>query len=124
MPELRARWKRVGLHYNGFWKCVIEAVGLVGETGVKIARNRLELRKSGWGVALYDEFFLNFGHNVASNVFDQNRAYAAVTHTLGKASRLELGYMNQIVQQRNGRIFENNCTLQVAVFSTLALRNR
>ena len=61
---------------------------------------------------------------MASNVFDQNRAYAAVTRALGKASRLELGYMNQIVQQRNGRVFENNHTLQVAVFSTLALRNR
>ena len=77
-----------------------------------------------WGIALYNEFFLNFGHNVASNVFDQNRAYAAVTHSLGKASRLEVGYMNQIVQQRNGRVFENNHTLQVAVFSTLAWRNR
>ena len=79
--------------------------------------------KGPWGVALYDEFMLNFGHNVAANVFDQNRAYAALTHTLGKASRLEVGYLNQIVQQRNGRIFENNHTLQVAVYSTLALHH-
>ena len=77
-----------------------------------------------WGVALYDEIFLNFGRNVAANVFDQNRAYAAVTRSLGKskANRLEVGYLNQIVQQRNGRIFENNHTLQVAIFSTLGLR--
>jgi hypothetical protein len=75
-----------------------------------------------WGVALYDEFFLNFGRNVAANVFDQNRAYAALTHSLGKASRIEVGYLNQIVQQRNGRIFENNHTVQVAIYSTLPLR--
>lgn len=75
--------------------------------------------KGPWSVALYDEFFLNFGRNVASNVFDQNRAYAALAHSLGKSSRLEVGYLNQIVQQRNGRIFENNHTLQVAIYSTL-----
>ncbi len=79
--------------------------------------------KGPWGIAIYDEPFLAFGHNVAANVFDQNRAYAAVTHTLGKASRLEIGYMNQVVQQRNGRIWEANHTLQVAVFSTLALHH-
>jgi hypothetical protein len=39
--------ERVGLHYNGFWKCVVEVVGLVGKKGVKIAQNSLELRKSG-----------------------------------------------------------------------------
>lgn len=77
--------------------------------------------KGPWGVALYDEFFLNFGRNVAANVFDQNRAYAAVTHSIGKASRIEVGYLNQVVQQRNGRIFENNHTLQVAIYSTLPL---
>ena len=92
-------------------------------------RFRYQLRfmhpiKGAWGVALYDEAFIAFGHNVASNVFDQNRAYAAVTHTLGKASRLEVGYLNQLIQQRNGRIFESNHTLQVGIFSTLALRSR
>ena len=79
--------------------------------------------KGPWGIALYDEPFIAFGHNVASNVFDQNRAYAAVTYTLGKASRIEVGYMNQLIQQRNGRIFESNHTLQVGIFSTLALRS-
>ncbi len=80
--------------------------------------------KGSWGIALYDEFFLNFGRNVASNVYDQNRAYAAVTRSLGKSSRLELGYMNQLLQQRNGRIFENNHTLQVAIYSTAPFGRR
>jgi hypothetical protein len=47
MPETVASGKRVGLHYNGFWKCVVDGVGLAREFGLKIAENGLELRKSG-----------------------------------------------------------------------------
>jgi hypothetical protein len=47
MPELGASGKRVGLHYNGFWNRVVDAIGLVGVFGLKIAENGLELRKSG-----------------------------------------------------------------------------
>lgn len=75
--------------------------------------------KGKYSLALYDEMMLNFGHNVAANVFDQNRAYAAIAYNLPRSSRLEVGYMNQMLQQRNGRIFESNHTLQVAVFSTM-----
>ena len=69
--------------------------------------------------ALYNEFFVNFGQNVAANVFDQNRAYAAAGYAVTKDTRVEAGYLNQIIQQRNGRIFEVNHTFQLAVFSTI-----
>lgn len=72
-----------------------------------------------YSLALYDEMMFNFGRNVAANVFDQNRAYAAVAYSLPRSSRLEVGYMNQILQQRNGRIFESNHTLQIGIFSTM-----
>lgn len=75
--------------------------------------------KDKFSLALYDEFMINFGHNVASNVFDQNRAYAALAYNLPRSSRLEVGYMNQLLQQRNGRIFESNHTLQIGIFSTM-----
>jgi len=74
--------------------------------------------KGSWYLALYDEFFLNFGRNVAANIFDQNRAYAAIGRGIGKQTRIEFGYLNQLIQQRNGRIFEVNHTLQLGVFST------
>ncbi len=80
--------------------------------------------KGKFGIALYDEFFLNFGKNVANNVFDQNRAYGALTYTLPKKSRLEIGFMEQTLQQRNGRVIENNHTLMVSIFSTLAIGHR
>jgi len=76
------------------------------------------------GLALYDEIFVNFGKNVANNVFDQNRAYAAITYTLPKKSRLEIGFMEQTLQQRNGRFIENNHTFMVSIFSTLAIGHR
>jgi len=47
MPESGASEKRVGLHYNGFWNSVVDAIGLGGIFGLKIAENGIELRKSG-----------------------------------------------------------------------------
>jgi hypothetical protein len=75
-----------------------------------------------WYIATYNEMLINFGRNVAANVFDQNRAYAALGKALNRATRLEAGYMNQILQQRNGRVFEVNHTMMVSVQSTLRLR--
>jgi hypothetical protein len=63
---------------------------------------------------LSDEVFVNFGRNVQRNVFDQNRAYAAFGYQLTRTMAMELGYLHQLLQQRNGRVFENNNTLQVS----------
>jgi hypothetical protein len=75
-------------------------------------------------VALYDEVFVNFGKNVTGNIFDQNRAYAAIGYNVTKTNRLEVGFMEQTLQQRNGRIIENNHTLMVAWYSTTLFGRR
>jgi hypothetical protein len=72
------------------------------------------------GVSAYNEVMFNFGKNVAANVFDQNRAYGALTFALPKKSRLEVGYMNQLLSQRSAIIFESNHTLVVSLFNTLS----
>lgn len=77
-----------------------------------------------WSMALYGEPMINFGKNVGANVFDQNRLYAAAVYQAHKHARLELGYLEQTLQQRNGRIFENNHTFQVAIFSNLPFGER
>jgi hypothetical protein len=100
------RWR----HENRFRYMFRVAVPLQGD--------RIETGK--WYLALYDEVFVNFGKNVAANLFDQNRAYAALGYAAFRASRIELGYLNQLVQQRNGRILEVNHTVQVGWFSTLS----
>jgi hypothetical protein len=69
--------------------------------------------------AFYDEIFLGFGPNIGASIFDQNRAYAAFGRQLTGNNRIEIGYLNQLVAQRDGRILEVNHTLQVAWFSTV-----
>jgi hypothetical protein len=70
-------------------------------------------------LGLYDEIMFNFGKNVAANVFDQNRAYIAIGRSIGRETRLEIGFLEQTVQQRSGQVFEHNHTLQIAIFSRL-----
>ncbi|MBD1396976.1 DUF2490 domain-containing protein [Pontibacter sp. JH31] len=67
-------------------------------------------------LAVYDEVFVGFGNNIQRNIFDQNRAYAALGYKFSNAATLELGYLNQIVQKANGVVFEHNHTLQVSLF--------
>lgn len=90
-----------------------------------MARITVPLKESKTPVylAAYDEFMVNFGKEVAYNIFDQNRLYAAVGLGLSPAIKLELGYLYQLVVLRSlsegkNRI-ENNHTLQVGVFSTI-----
>lgn len=78
-------------------------------------------------IGLYDEIFVNFGNDVAYNLFDQNRAYAALGYSIGKIGRVEVGYLYQLVQQRKllttadpvQNIIENNHTLQIALISDI-----
>lgn len=75
-----------------------------------------------FGIALYDEFFVQFGANHGIRYLDQNRAYGALTYKLTKFNRVEFGYLHQYIPQRNGLIVEHNHTLQFAWFSTTPLR--
>jgi hypothetical protein len=70
-------------------------------------------------IALYDEILVGFGRNAPVSPFDQNRAYAAVGKHLGKATRVEVGYLNQTLIQRSGAVRENNHTFQLAIFSAI-----
>ncbi|ALI99572.1 DUF2490 domain-containing protein [Rufibacter tibetensis] len=75
-------------------------------------------------LGVYDEVFLNFGPNVTNNIFDQNRAYAAVGYRFHKDANVEVGYLHQHVAQRNGIWFENNHTLQVGLTYNLDFRKK
>lgn len=73
-------------------------------------------------LGVYDEVFLNFGPNVTNNIFDQNRAYAALGFRFHQNASLEVGYLHHHVAQRNGIWFENNHTLQVGLTYNLDFR--
>jgi hypothetical protein len=58
-----------------------------------------------WALAAYDEPFvaLNSVSDGPRSGFDQNRAFAGINRALGYGFRLELGYLNQFVNQRGGQ---------------------
>jgi hypothetical protein len=62
---------------------------------------------------------LNAGKNVALNVFDQNRAYAAIGYKLPKLGKLEVGYMQQLVMKSDGVRVENNHSIMIGIASTI-----
>ncbi|MDA0207764.1 MAG: DUF2490 domain-containing protein [Acidobacteria bacterium] len=76
---------------------------------------------SDYFLAAYNEIMFNFGRNTARNIFDQNRAYIAIGRKLPGVGALEIGYLQQTVQQGNGRVIEFNHTLQIGLFSTRRL---
>lgn len=76
-------------------------------------------RSSPYFLSLYNEVMFNWGRNVQNNIFDQNRAYVALGRRLPWFGNIEVGYLQQTVQQGNGRVFEFNHTLQVGLFSAL-----
>ncbi len=72
-------------------------------------------------VSAYEELFASWGRNVGRNVFDQNRLYGAVGWRAGASTRVEAGYLQQLVLKPNGTQMERNHSLQLAVFQNAAL---
>jgi hypothetical protein len=68
--------------------------------------------------AFYNELMIGFGDNVRSNIFDQNRSYAAFGIRTGTNESFEIGYLLQIVQQADGALIQYNHTFQLAFFSS------
>lgn len=65
---------------------------------------------------VFDEIFINFGKNVAYNVFDQNRIAGTIGYSISPKITFEVGYLNQMVGLRsltsdNKSRFENNHTI-------------
>ncbi|MBB5397527.1 DUF2490 domain-containing protein [Mucilaginibacter sp. AK015] len=68
-------------------------------------------------VGLQNEVMVNVqnNHKVNNHFFDQNRAYAAVGYRVHKKADVEVGYLNQFVQQTAGTYF--NHVLQAAIYT-------
>ena len=78
------------------------------------------LKRAPWYFASSNELFLNYAPAHGARTFDQNRAFAGVGRVIGRETRLEAGYMQQTLLQRNARVLELNHTIQVALYSRLA----
>lgn len=66
-----------------------------------------------------DEIFVGFGVNKGASMFDQNRAFAGIGYNFSPRNKVEFGYMNQFLQQRNGVIDESNHTLRIVFYSSV-----
>lgn len=73
-----------------------------------------------WYLPAFNEFLIGIPPNYGARPWDQNRLFVGVGHAFGK-TKVEAGYLNQFLGQRNGRIFEMNNTLFVTVTSTVSL---
>ncbi len=69
-------------------------------------------------LTMSDEIFMNFGSNVKCNEFDQNRAFIGIGYKFDPTTKLEVGFMEQTVQRRGGKIWENNHTPVIWLVST------
>lgn len=73
-------------------------------------------------LVMYNETFIAFGKNVNENVFDQNRASILLGYQFTNLLKLEVGYLNQVIQlgrEVNSRnVFQhNNGLIAVANFN-------
>lgn len=51
-----------------------------------------------WYLNFFDEVFIGFGKNVGQNIFNQNRLSGGVGYQVSEGFKLELNYLNQILQ--------------------------
>lgn len=66
-----------------------------------------------------DEIFLNFGHSIVRNTFDQNRIYAGLNYALSKYIQVEADYINQFQEKSNGDNYTDYDILRVTLFQTI-----
>jgi hypothetical protein len=83
-----------------------------------ITRNRDD--RVQWYVPLFNEVLIGIPPNYGARPFDQNRLFLGIGYSTA-AANFEIGYMNQFIGQRNGRVFEFNNTLFVTVTSRASL---
>ena len=70
----------------------------------------------------YDEVFVSWGRNVGRNVFDQNRAAALVGWQATRTTRVEGGYLQQLLAKADGVRLERNHTILLTVAQSAPLR--
>ena len=68
-----------------------------------------------------NEILVQYGPNRGPNRFDQTRPFAGVGYKLTRNNKVEVGYLNQYIIQRNDRIIESDHTFRVQWSSSTPL---
>ena len=72
-------------------------------------------------IRAYDEVMVNFGKNVVSNTFDQNRIYGGFVFNASKNFSFELGYLNWFQETTDGKTYYNRNTFRLGINHTIDL---
>lgn len=72
-----------------------------------------------WYGAVSNEIFLNLPPRNIASPYDQNRAFTGIGRKVNPYTRIEAGYLQQSLLQRNRRVLEWNHTILVGVYSVL-----
>jgi hypothetical protein len=75
-------------------------------------------------ISAFNEIMVNFGNNVAANIFDQSRIYIALGYQLPKWGRVELGFLEQDILKSDGIKIEKNRTLQLGLSSNFSFAKK
>lgn len=77
---------------------------------INVPINKKTLEKKAIYFALYNEIFINGQRNIGNNntveIFDRNRAYAALGYVIKNGFRVQLGIMNQTTNSRGKNQFQ------------------
>jgi Protein of unknown function (DUF2490) len=68
---------------------------------------------------IFDEFMINFGENVKTNIFDQNRIFIGIGYKFPQLGRLEVGFLEQTIIKSDGIKVENNHTFSISLMNNL-----
>lgn len=71
--------------------------------------------KGNWSISIFDEIMIQFGKQVAENIFDQNRIAILLGYKINNQVKVEAGFLNQTVQLgreiNNKNIYQYNSGL-------------
>ena len=77
---------------------------------INIPLNKKTLEKKAIYIALYNEIFINgqreIGENNSVEIFDRNRAYAAIGYVIKNGLNVQLGIMNQTTDNQSKNQFQ------------------
>jgi Protein of unknown function (DUF2490) len=68
---------------------------------------------------IFDELMINFGENVKTNIFDQNRIFIGIGYKFPQLGRLEVGFLEQTIIRSDGIKVENNHTFSISLMNNL-----
>ncbi|GAB4094036.1 DUF2490 domain-containing protein [Flaviaesturariibacter terrae] len=83
-----------------------------------------EIRKGSVSLIANNELMVNFGKEIVTNYFDQNRAFLGAAYHINSTDNLQLGYLNVFQQLATPGRYRTLHTARISFFHNLDLRKK